>query len=131
MVNCVIACFLHRSVYVCVCGFVWVAYVFAPVCVCVHVCMCVSLRDGDCMHTSLHLDNCVCVFVGLCGLPMCSVRCVCVCMFVCMRVGLQDGRNMHTSLYRDDCVCVCVCVHGFVCVCSPLGLPRQAVGKPP
>src|SRR4029434_8508288 len=60
-----------------------------PVCVCVHICLCVCV----CVHICL----CVCVCVGVCAYAGCVVRmslCLCVC-------GLCGGSWVG--------VCVCVC----------------------
>ena len=132
MVNCVIACFLHRSVYVCVCGFVWVAYVFAPVCVCVHVCMCVSLRDGDCMHTSLHLDNCVRVCVWVCVGCLCvrSGVCVCACLCVCVLACKMVATCILLCTATIVCVYVCVCM-GLCVFAVPWGCPDRPLANPP
>ena len=80
-------------------------------CVCVSVCLCVSLCVSVCLCVSL------CVSVCLCASLCVSVRlCVCLCVSLCVSVCLCASLCVSVRL----CVCLCVSLCVSVCLCASL-----------
>jgi len=91
-------------------GTTWTVFVSLSVCVCVYVCMCVSVRVCACVFV------CVCVCVCVCACARVCV-CTCVCVRVCLCVCVFDCVCVRVCVCACLCVCVCMCVCVWVCVC--------------
>src|SRR4029434_4669756 len=82
------------------------------VCLCLYVCVCVSVFVCLCMCVCV----CVSVFVCLClCVCVCVSVCVCLCWCVCVLtvcVGIRFSERKYVC--KRDCECLTLCVH--VCV---------------
>ena len=91
--------------------FYWCACVWVYVCLCVHLCvhmsMCVYVWVCICMSVYVWVCMCVCEYVCLCVCVfVCATMCVCIGVCVCM--------SMHVCMHM--CV-VCVCMHECIHIC--------------
>lgn len=85
---CVCVCVVHM------CAYVFLMYVYATICIRVHMCICVSVRMCICAHVCMYVYMCVCSHVEVRG------HCVELALFFNLRVCSRDGTRVPTLVLQ-------------------------------
>lgn len=118
----IICLFLRGSVHPSSCSGTHCAITRVPLCICVHIHMCVHLCLCTCVHASI---VCLCVHTCACAItraPLCTFMCTYTCVHLC-RASMCTQACVFPGLCTYVCVitcaplCTCACTHTCVHLC--------------